>query len=64
MSSSKPILIVDDSEDSLIANELFSRKKVEYVRYHVSNLKPIVVAQQATVLEVPVCLFQKECSRD
>ncbi|HET9357334.1 MAG TPA: hypothetical protein VFN98_04505 [Nitrososphaeraceae archaeon] len=54
MSSSKPILIVDDSEDSLIAAELFSRKKVEYVRYHASNLKPIVVAQQATVLKVPV----------
>ena len=50
----KPILIVDDSEDSLIAKELFSRMKVEYVRYHASNLKPIVVAQQATVLEVPV----------
>ncbi|HEU4443331.1 MAG TPA: hypothetical protein VFR94_01525 [Nitrososphaeraceae archaeon] len=54
MSSSKPILIVDDSEDSLISKELFSRMKVEYVRYHASNLKPIVVAQQATVLEAPV----------
>lgn len=39
MSSSKLILIVDDSEDSLIAKELFSKKKVEYVQYHASKFE-------------------------
>lgn len=39
MSSSKLKHIVDDSEDSLIAKELFSKKKVEYVQYHASKLK-------------------------
>jgi hypothetical protein len=39
LSSSKLILIVDDSEDSLIAKELFSKKKVEYVQYHASKFE-------------------------
>jgi hypothetical protein len=39
LSSRKLILIVDDSEDSLIAKELFSRKKVEYVQYHASKFE-------------------------
>lgn len=37
MLSSK--LIVDDSEDSLIAKELFSTKKAEHVQYHASKFE-------------------------
>jgi hypothetical protein len=52
LSSSK--LIVDDSEDSLIAKELLAQRKENMYNTMQVNLKPIVVAQQATVLEVPV----------
>jgi hypothetical protein len=39
LSLRKPILIVDDSEDSQTAKEMFRRNNVEYVQYHVDKLE-------------------------
>ena len=38
MSIRKPILIVDDSDDSETAMKLFDKKSIEYVQYHVDKL--------------------------
>jgi hypothetical protein len=38
MSERKPILIVDDSDDSQTAIKLFDKKSIEYVQYHIDKL--------------------------
>lgn len=38
MSTRKPVLIVDDSDDSQTALKLFNKKRIEYVQYHINKL--------------------------
>jgi hypothetical protein len=38
MSIRKPVLIVDDSDDSQTALKLFNEKRIEYVQYHTNKL--------------------------
>lgn len=38
MSIRKPILIVDDNDDSQTVMKLFDKKSIEYVQYHIDKL--------------------------
>jgi hypothetical protein len=38
MSIRKPVVIVDDSDDSQTALKLFNGKGIEYVQYHINKL--------------------------
>jgi hypothetical protein len=38
MSIRKPVLIVDDNDDSQTALQLFNEKRLEYVQYHINKL--------------------------
>lgn len=39
MRSRKPVLLIDDNNDSKIAIQLFAEKKVEFVPYHISKFE-------------------------
>lgn len=54
MSSCKPILIIDHNEESRIALELFNRKNVEYVQYHIINSGAVVAVEQVITVEVHI----------
>jgi hypothetical protein len=45
---------VDESDDSRIAEELFRRNNVEYVRYHVINSRVVVVPEQVMRMKVQI----------
>jgi hypothetical protein len=38
MSTRKPVVIVDDSDDSQTVLKLFNEKEIEYVQYHINKL--------------------------
>jgi hypoxanthine phosphoribosyltransferase len=62
VSTRKPILIVDDSDDSRAAIELFIKKSIDYVEYRLDKFAGLVAEEEVMMTAIPLRLRPPQSS--